>query len=81
MIIELICMPIFFIINSAINTIPLAFKLPNWLADVLGLLIKAMQFFPLDVWVIVIGNILFWLVLHFVWAVIEWVYKKIPGVN
>ena len=81
MIIEFICSPIFFLINTAINAIPLAFQIPNWLADIISLLFKAMQFFPLDVWVVVMGNIGFWLLAQFAWAIIEWCYKKLPGVD
>lgn len=78
MIIELLCTPIFLLINGVIAVIPAMFQMPNWLADLLSMLLKAMQFFPIDVWVICIGNISFWLSLHFIWAILEWLYKKIP---
>lgn len=81
MIIELLCTPVFLLIKGLIQLIPVAFQIPNWLADLISLLIKGMQFFPPDVWAIAIGNIIFWLLLQFIWAIIEWVYKKIPGVN
>ncbi len=41
----------------------------------------AFLFFPHDLWVLVIANIVFWLSSSFVWSVIEWIYKKIPGVE
>jgi hypothetical protein len=37
--------------------------------------------FPLHLFAFFIGNVVFWLGFHVIWAVIEWVYKKIPGVN
>lgn len=81
MIIELMCTPLFLLLNGIIQLFPQAFQIPNWLADVISLLIKAMQFFPGDVWAIAIGNIVFWILAQFTWAIIEWVYKKIPGIN
>lgn len=81
MILELLLNPLFNLIKGLISLLPQFFQLPNWIADTISLIIKAMQVFPSDVWAIVIGNILFWIVVHFTWAIIEWVYKKIPGVN
>lgn len=37
--------------------------------------------FPLPLFLFFIANVVFWLGLQFVWAIIEWIYKKIPGVN
>lgn len=81
MIIELLCTPLFWLINGLVSFIPVAFQIPNWLADTISLLLKAMQFFPFDVWTIILANIGFWLFAQFAWAIIEWVYKKIPGVD
>jgi hypothetical protein len=38
-------------------------------------------FFPMDLLVFIIANWLFWYSAHMAWAIIEWVYKKIPGVS
>lgn len=81
MIIELLVTPIFALIKGLIALLPVAFEIPNYIADVLALLLKASQFFPMDVFVLCIGNISFWLVIQFMWAIFEWVYKKIPGVD
>lgn len=29
----------------------------------------------------VLGNIVFWLTVQLSWAIIEWVYKKVPGIK
>ena len=58
-----------------------AVALPDWGAHFLSLLLKGLSFFPFDVWSIVISNVMFWVGVHFVWAVIEWIYIKIPGVD
>lgn len=56
-------------------------NLPTWVDEFLSLIQKALFFFPIDVWVIVLINITFWLTLQFGWAILEWIYKKIPGIN
>lgn len=81
MIIELLCTPMFLLVKGIIALLPQAFQLPNYITDVFALLLKASQFFPMDIFILCIGNITFWLVIHFTWAIIEWVYKKIPGIN
>lgn len=58
---------------------PLA--IPDWAAHFMNLFLKCLAFFPFDVWAVVFSNIVFWFVIHFAWAVIEWIYIKIPGVN
>ena len=55
--------------------------LPFGMGDTINLLSKAFMFFPIDVWIVVIMNITMWLSLQFAWAIIEWIYKKIPGIN
>lgn len=30
---------------------------------------------------LIIGSVIFWTTLQLSWAVIEWIYKKIPGVS
>ena len=38
-------------------------------------------FFPLDVLNIVVTGFSLWYIVLLTWAVIEWIYRKIPGVN
>ena len=73
---------IFAAIYSISSLIPdAAYHLPDWSVSSLKLLSTGLKIFPTDVWVAVIANGLFWVMLHFTWAVIEWIYKKIPGVD
>lgn len=81
MIIELLCTPIFFLIDSLISLIPVQTSLPGWIGDTADMLSKALLFFPVDVWVIVLGNIVFWHVALIAWAIVEWIYRKIPGID
>lgn len=81
MIIELICLPLLIFAKGIISIFPVLTYLPNSIVDTLDLLLKAMQFFPSDVWIIVIGNIVFWITLHLIWAVINFILRLIPFVN
>lgn len=69
---------VFMVTNSIPNTL---FKLPDWLVHALSLIRTGLGIFPGDVWVVCIANGMFWLVVQFTWAIIEWIYKKIPGVD
>lgn len=40
-----------------------------------------LYFFPMDLWLFVIGNMLLMITVSLGYAIIEWVYKKIPGVD
>lgn len=82
MLIELLLSPIFAILEKGFEMIRLdAIQLPGWLGDFMDLIANAMMFFPIDVWVIIIANVVLWIGIQFAWAVFEWIYKKIPGVN
>lgn len=58
-----------------------AYSLPNWSVSALKLISTGLKIFPRDVWIAVLSNGLFWVTLHFTWVLIEWIYKKIPGVD
>lgn len=81
MIVELLFAPIFILLDMIVAMIPIGATMPLWGLDTINLLSKGLMFFPRDVWAFVIGNIIFWLMAQLTWAIIEWVYKKIPGVD
>lgn len=73
---------IFSIVYDIASAIPdTLYKLPDWGVQALKLLRTGLGIFPTDVWIVCIGNGTFWLVIQFIWAIIEWLYKKIPGVD
>lgn len=39
------------------------------------------NFFPMDLLLIIVTSFVIWYTIFMIWAVIEWVYKKIPGVD
>lgn len=81
MIIKLLLTPIFFLIESTINLIPAGASIPSWLTYTINILKYPMSIFPADVWIILISNVSFWYVAQMTWAIAEWIYKKIPGVD
>jgi len=81
MLVELFLEPIFLIIKGTISFIPDAFQIPNWALSAFSLISKGLYFFPIDVWRTIIANVSFWLGAQLVWSIIEWVYKKVPGVD
>lgn len=81
MIIELLLSPIYVLLSGFLGILPNAIDLPNWIDSALSVLVKGLCFFPNNTFSIIIINILFWLNLHLLWAVIEWVYHKIPGIT
>lgn len=82
MIISLLLTPIFSFLSMSLKIINGdLISLPPFIGDFLLLLKTALMFFPVDVWVIFIANVTFWISVQYGWAIIEWIYKKIPGVN
>lgn len=57
------------------------FTLPSWALTFADFISIGLSFFPPFVFIIIIANINFWLVLHMAWAIIEWAYHKVPGIT
>lgn len=81
MIIEALCNLLFLILNGIISLFPSGFTLPDWGVAFFNLLQKALFFFPPDVLVTVISVVVGSYSSQFVWAIIEWCYKKFPGIE
>lgn len=81
MIIELLFSPIFSLIEIIINLLPNNIVIPNFISDTLELLKIPLSIFPIDLWIVIITNVVLWYSAQLIWSIIEWVYKKIPGVN
>lgn len=81
MIIKLICEPFFLLIDGVIALMPVLTYIPTSIVDTVSLLLKAMQFFPVDVWIMAIGNIIFWVLLHFTISLIKFIVSWIPFIN
>lgn len=82
MILKLVLSPIFMLLNGVVDIIPGGFMTEGFdISGIIFLISQAFVIFPYDLFQLIIGNVMFWLELQFVWAIVEWVYKKIPGVS
>lgn len=82
MVLQMIFGPIFLLIRAIINLLPDIGNVSNTIvSSFYGYVGIGLEFFGSGNFIIVITNILLWAGVHMVWAIIEWVYKKIPGVN
>lgn len=68
-------------VYSIIDLIPVFGDLPSWIDNTLNVLSYGLMFFPSDVFITAIVSIVGWMTAHMLWALVEWVYKKIPGVD
>lgn len=81
MIIEAICSALVFLGTGIIKLIPEVVAPMVGFAQARTMLAYALWFFPFQLWVVALGNITFWIITSFSWTLIEWLYKKIPGVS
>lgn len=81
MIIELICAPLLLLVRGILSVIPVLTYIPTSIADTITLLVKGMQFFPFDVWLICIGSFVFWITVHLIYGFINFILKLIPFLN
>jgi hypothetical protein len=81
MIIESVFNLLFGLVNIIVGLLPTLPTMPSFINNTLDLFSKAFQFIPSDIWIAMITSASLWFVVQFGWAVIEWVYKKIPGIN
>jgi hypothetical protein len=82
MLLKLIFSPIFALLNFILGLIPSISFLQGF--DIVGIFdiaVFTFVFFPFSVFSVIIGNVVFWLQVQGTWSIVEWVYKKIPGVN
>ena len=81
MIIQALLSPVFAILKSLINFIPMGFDVPGWFTSFIAMVQKLLFFFPQDVFIVILAYGIFKSGALITWAIIEWVYKKIPGVD
>jgi len=84
MIIELLLSPIFALVNLIFNFLPDLSDIDiveyNMNAFV-ELLAIGFLIFPRSLFIAFVVNFMFWKNAQLIWSIVEWVYKKIPGVN
>lgn len=80
MIIKLLCSPLFVLASSIVSILPMS-NAQSQITSVFGMLSIAFQFFPVDVWVLALGSIIFWITVHVVVAVFHFITGVIPFLN
>ena len=75
MIIQLICTPLILMAKGIINILPLLSLPANFTVSVVNLLMVGLNFFPIELWIMVIGSIVFWLTINFTIGIISFVVK------
>lgn len=81
MLIQLMMLPLWTLIYSLIGLLPVLSSVPSGFNALLDIIGYGCAFIGTDFFFAVIGNIIFWLTAQMAWSIIEWVYKKIPGVS
>lgn len=81
MLLKLFLAPLWLLIDLIISLLPSTPGVTVSINSILPLLSNALYFFGASFFCTLVGNFVFWMSAQFAWAVIEWVYIKIPGVN
>lgn len=85
MLLQIILAPFWLLIDIIIGLIPSLSYTFNVSPDSFALFLKnlsyGLYFFGASYFCMIVGNIVFWLTVQFTWAIIEWIYIKLPGVN
>lgn len=71
-------MPLFLLVRGILGIIPVLTYIPTSIADTITLIVKGMQFFPFDVWFICISSFVFWITVHLIYGIINFILKLIP---
>lgn len=82
MLLEIVLSPLFMLIGAILDVIPSTFVQPDVdITDFITFMKVGFAVFPYDLFQVIVANVLFWLELQMVWAIVEWCYKKIPGIG
>ena len=82
MIIEFLISGFFTIVEGLIGVLPAwSLQTVDGIAGLGTILAYGLYFFPLDVWVVVMGQGAIMIGLTVAYTIAEWVWKKIPGIN
>lgn len=81
MILELVLTPIFMLLNFLLDLFPKMPDVPNWVSSIIDLVSSGLYIFPAPIWALCLGSVVFWSFGQIGWRIVEWIYKKIPGVD
>ena len=81
MIIKLICMPFIAMIKGIINLLPILGFKADYMVALVNLIITGMNFFPSEVWIMIIGSIVFWFTVNIIIGIYMFILDLIPVVR
>lgn len=81
MLIQLMMSPMWFMVYALIGMFPVLESFPSGFGAVTNIIGYGCAIIGTDFFLSILGNIIFWLTVQLAWALIEWIYKKVPGVN
>lgn len=80
MIIKLICSPFILMVKGIIELLPILNFNTDSIVSLINLIITGMNFFPSEVWIMIIGSIIFWLTVHIIVGIYMFIKNLIPFV-
>lgn len=80
MIVQLMMFPFWILIYNIIGMLPVLTSVPSGFNALLDIIGYGCAFIGTDFFLALIGNFIFWLTAQLTWAIIEWVYRKFPGI-
>ena len=81
MLVKVICSPLILIINGIIDMLPASVFNDDNVISLLNMINTGLNFFPADVWVLILGSVVFWFVVHFSIGLYMFVLDLIPGLR
>lgn len=81
MLIQLMMSPMWFMVYALIGMLPVAESFPSGFGAVTNIIGYGCAIVGTEFFMAILGNIIFWLTVQLAWALVEWIYKKVPGVN
>ena len=81
MIVKLICLPFIGLIKGTIALLPILNVPVSGFVGLFNLLTSALNFFPLETWLLCVGSIVFWMTVQLILAVLHFIVGLLPILN
>ena len=78
MLIKLICSPLIILVNGIIDMLPSSVFNTENVNSLLHMIDVGLNFFPADVWVLILGAVVFWFTVHFAVGIYMFIKGLIP---
>lgn len=81
MLVKLFLAPAILLIRSLIELLPILQLPAERVAGLFNMIVTALNFFPVDCWLLCLGTIVFWVSVHLIVGVIHFIAGLIPILN